>query len=149
MASMRTERKGGILKSHASEISAAIRLVDALVVFGTYWATSSVYALGAWGREELIAASIAVVVFFLAAEFNGLYRSWRGSDLRQEAFRVLSSWAAAVGALLFVAFVVKIGNSQSKMERSLVCKQGRFSSSSWPWSWPPVAERVTPMASAA
>ncbi len=115
MASSRTERNGGILKTHASEISAVIRLVDALVIVGTYWLASTLYALGNWSREELIAASIAVVVFFLAAEVNGLYRSWRGSDLRQEAFRVLSSWAASVGALLFVAFAVKASAEYSRI----------------------------------
>lgn len=115
MATSRTDRKGGILKSHASEISALIRLVDAIVVFGTYWVTSTVYAPGSWGRQELIAASVAVVVFFLAAEMNGLYRSWRGSDLRQEGFRVVSSWAASVGALLFVAFLAKASAEYSRV----------------------------------
>ncbi|HOU94804.1 MAG TPA: hypothetical protein PLU22_27325, partial [Polyangiaceae bacterium] len=115
MATSRTDRKGGILKSHASEISALIRLVDAIVVFGTYWVTSTVYAPGSWSRQELIAALVAVVVFFLAAEMNGLYRSWRGSDLRQEGFRVVSSWAASVGALLFVAFLAKASAEYSRV----------------------------------
>jgi uncharacterized membrane protein len=115
MAAPRTDRKGGILKSHASEISALIRLADAAVIFGTYWVTSTLYARGGWGRQELIAASIAVVVFSLAAEVNGLYRSWRGSDLRQEGFRVISSWVASVGALLFVAFLAKASAEYSRV----------------------------------
>ncbi|MBN2191288.1 MAG: undecaprenyl-phosphate glucose phosphotransferase [Polyangiaceae bacterium] len=115
MSNPDTERTGGVLKTHASEMSALIRIVDAVVVFGTFWTSCTFYAGVEWSREETVASSLAVIAFLLVAEVNGLYRSWRGANLRQEALRILMSWGGVVGALLFVAFATKATAEYSRI----------------------------------
>ena len=104
----------GVLKTHAPELGAAQRVVDSAVIFATYWTACLVLDVR-FQRPDLLAAAIAVAIFFIGAEINGLYRSWRGSPLRQEVFQVGSTWAMSVGALLFLGFAAKVTHDYSRL----------------------------------
>ncbi len=60
------------------------------------------------GLPSLLAiAAATILVFHVAAEFSGLYRSWRGSRLRREISCVLLTWAYSVPVLLGIGLVTK------------------------------------------
>jgi putative colanic acid biosynthesis UDP-glucose lipid carrier transferase len=53
-------------------------------------------------------AAVVVVVHYLAAEFSGLYRSWRGASLGGELRCVLLSWAYAAVTVLGVGLITSV-----------------------------------------
>jgi putative colanic acid biosysnthesis UDP-glucose lipid carrier transferase len=58
------------------------------------------------GLPELLTISAAtILVFHLVAELSGVYRSWRGTQLRREVACVLLTWAYALPVLLGVGLV--------------------------------------------
>jgi putative colanic acid biosynthesis UDP-glucose lipid carrier transferase len=58
------------------------------------------------GLPELLTISAATILaFHFVAEFSGVYRSWRGTQLRREIACVLLTWAYALPILLGVGLV--------------------------------------------
>ncbi|MBM4361904.1 MAG: undecaprenyl-phosphate glucose phosphotransferase [Deltaproteobacteria bacterium] len=55
-----------------------------------------------------------MLAFYLVAETNGLYRSWRGAPLRQELATAITSWVVAAPVLLLVAFLSKTSATYSR-----------------------------------
>ncbi len=53
-------------------------------------------------------AAIVVLVYFLAAEFTGMYRSWRGASLERELLCVLGTWLLALAILLPLALWLRV-----------------------------------------
>src|SRR5690606_5950070 len=69
----------------------------------------------AWDTEKTLAATLAVIAFYLIGEMNGLYRSWRGQPFRNEAFQVLSTWFVTIPVLLCLAFMAKVSAEYSRI----------------------------------
>ncbi len=71
----------------------------------------------------LTVAASAVLIYVVAAEFSGLYRSWRGAGLRRELACILLTWAYVVPTLLglgmFTTFNAQV-NYASKLSWILV-----------------------------
>jgi putative colanic acid biosynthesis UDP-glucose lipid carrier transferase len=107
------ESKPGHFRPHPSSFSVLQRAVDAvLIVFGEYVA-ARLYP-EAWNTDKTLAATVAVIAFYLMAEMNGVYRSWRGQPFRNEAIPVLSAWALSIPVMLGVAFISKNTASYSR-----------------------------------
>ncbi|HEY6556028.1 MAG TPA: undecaprenyl-phosphate glucose phosphotransferase [Polyangiaceae bacterium] len=107
-------KKRGLLRSYESTIGMLQRLADAgWMVLGLFIACK-LYPEN-WNMMHTVAASIAVIVFHLIAEVNGLYRPWRGSPMRYEIFQVLTTWALVVPVLLFIAFATKTSTQYSRV----------------------------------
>ncbi|ADB14797.1 Undecaprenyl-phosphate glucose phosphotransferase [Pirellula staleyi DSM 6068] len=62
---------------------------------------------GAWHVDYLLAGCAAIVVHYLAAEFSGMYRSWRGASASREAFATLGVWALSLAMLMAMGFVTE------------------------------------------
>lgn len=107
--------RSGVLRGHASELSVVQRLVDPALIVGVYVAAVVLSSRQAWSQTNTLAAAIGVVAFFVAAELNGLYRSWRGSPLRHEAFQAVVAWLFTVPTLLFLAFATKTTEDHSRI----------------------------------
>lgn len=58
-------------------------------------------------QQHLLAAAAGMVVFFLAAEFSGLYRNWRGVATERELICVLITWGGTLLALLTIGFATR------------------------------------------
>jgi putative colanic acid biosynthesis UDP-glucose lipid carrier transferase len=57
---------------------------------------------------RLVAAgTVAVLIFLVLAEVTGVYRDWRGSQLRSEMACVAVTWAVVVVVLLSLAFLTR------------------------------------------
>jgi putative colanic acid biosynthesis UDP-glucose lipid carrier transferase len=91
---------------HESLLYSLHRLIDATAIcLGVGLALRHTDATG-W-PHLLAIASAAILVFHVAAELSGLYRSWRGSRLRREIACVLLTWAYAVPVLLGIGLVTQ------------------------------------------
>ncbi|MDQ2642793.1 MAG: undecaprenyl-phosphate glucose phosphotransferase [Myxococcota bacterium] len=108
------DSKPGWARSHQSSFSILQRLGDALLIIGTQYLSVVLHG-EEWDTKNALAATVAVVAFYLAAEMNGLYRSWRGQPFRNESITVLSTWFVTVPVLLFVAFVAKLSAEFSRV----------------------------------
>ncbi|MCL6688674.1 undecaprenyl-phosphate glucose phosphotransferase [Pseudomonas sp. R3.Fl] len=84
----------GILRPHQASISVLQRLLDLLVI-------SASMAVALHGTDTLledaviIAILLALIVFYLVADFGQLYASWRGEKIREEIRKACSIWAAS------------------------------------------------------
>ena len=104
----------GLIRPHEDKLWLVQRLLDAAVVFAAYGLSCALWGHD-WHQHDSLAVGTAVVVFWLSSEANGLYRSWRGMPVRQEARAVVASWALVVPVLLLLAFATKISESFSRL----------------------------------
>src|SRR5690606_31285795 len=89
------------ISQHDSPIHGIHRLMDAVVLVGCLvWAFR--FTPGVVPSQVLAVAATTVLIHVVAAEFSGLYRSWRGAGLRRELACILVTWAYVVPALLGV-----------------------------------------------
>lgn len=103
----------GFIRSHQSTIGIIQRLSDAVLLLATL--RLSVWLSGyQWGSRENFAILIAVLAFYLFAEINGLYASWRGASDSLELSSVIWTWFWVVLILLLVSFVSKILETYSR-----------------------------------
>jgi len=103
----------GMIRPHAQRVSAMQRVVDALGIALAHLLASLVYP-NSFGRRELLAIVLAVLVFNFVAEANNLYRPWRGAPVRAELTKLFWVWAMVVPTLLFAAFAVKESATYSR-----------------------------------
>ena len=105
----------GHLKANAPQLSMMQRLADVVIIAGTHWAACDLYYRQEWNSSNTLATAMAVAVFYLAAQINGLYRAWRGAPVRKEAIQVAVAWGVTVPVLLFAAFATKTTASYSRV----------------------------------
>ena len=96
-----------LFRQHRSLVAAVARTCDAI------WIGLSLYlvilANGiAWNNEYSLAMACAVGLFLLFAQSQDVYRSWRGTYLRQAATQVIAAWLGVVCGLLFFSFIAKL-----------------------------------------
>jgi len=94
----------GFVRSHQSTIAILQRLSDMGLLVGTLWLSVwlTVYP---WSEQYSVAALGAALLYFLLAEINGMYASWRGASFLYELKCVIWTWFWVVQAFLLVAFV--------------------------------------------
>lgn len=91
---------------HDSLVYSLHRLLDAAVICLTVSVALS--HTDEVGLPSLLAVAAAtILVYHVAAEFSGLYRSWRGSRLRREIACVLLTWSYSMPVLLGIGLVTK------------------------------------------
>lgn len=103
----------GPLVSHTAAISSVQRVSDGCLIALTYWLVERVRPQ-AWNVYDTLALLLAVFIFLLIAEANGLYRSWRGVPLRQELQHTVATWVLAMPVLLFMAFLTETSGEFSR-----------------------------------
>ena len=86
---------------------------DAVWVGGSLWVACGLRGI-IWHDRYTIALGLAIGLFYIFAEFNDLYYSWRGASLKQELVRVWLSWAGAMLGLLLFAYAAKTSAEYSR-----------------------------------
>ena len=104
----------GIIRPHAAGLSLLHRVVDIVIVLASLAAAGWLFDAELHGHYWM-AATWAVILFFVVSEMNGLYRSWRLSSLSREVFRLMSSWAITALALIAMAFLTNVSGSYSRL----------------------------------
>jgi putative colanic acid biosynthesis UDP-glucose lipid carrier transferase len=94
------------LHAHASSVSFVQRLLDVLLIFAVYAAL-----LGAsdaeWDTARILPVVLAVTLFALFSEMQGIYRSWRTSSVTDEIRGIATIWSFVMFTLLVLAFATK------------------------------------------
>jgi putative colanic acid biosynthesis UDP-glucose lipid carrier transferase len=104
----------GFPSSGDPSVSFFQRLSDALLIIAAHFAMILGYR-ETWEEHNTRAIVVAVLAYYLVAESQGLYRSWRGVSLRAESFKVLSVWTLTAPILLFLAFATKTSADYSRV----------------------------------
>jgi putative colanic acid biosynthesis UDP-glucose lipid carrier transferase len=107
-------REVGWLRPHASKVGLFLRFSDAALIVALHYAAYLLYA-GTWGYAHVAASVIAIVVFHVMAEANGLYQAFRGVPIRIELLRLLSAWLVVVPSLLALGFFTKTSEAYSRV----------------------------------
>lgn len=97
----------------SSRLSAFSQATDALLIVGSLWLVTLLHNY-AWIWQYTVAAAWAIGLFVFAAHFFYVYRSWRGSSMRREFFRLSWAWLAVVLTLLFLAYSTKTSEEYSR-----------------------------------
>lgn len=101
-----------LIRPHRSILAIYYRLMDAVWVIFALWLVAffSPYPWSEhpWTQWYSFAAACAVGLFYLSAEYNGLYVSARSMSLRQELFKIWWAWLGVVLGLLLLGFSIKV-----------------------------------------
>jgi putative colanic acid biosynthesis UDP-glucose lipid carrier transferase len=103
----------GFVRSHQSTIAILQRISDVGLLVGTLWLSVwlTVYP---WSDQYSVAALGGALLYYLLAEMNGMYASWRGTSFLYELKCVAWTWFWVVQAFLLVAFVAKVSTEYSR-----------------------------------
>ena len=96
----------GLLRPHGTAISFIQRALDGFLIVGALAVPNYIYNK-AWSAEMTAAASLAVLSHLTVSSITGLYRSWRGSTLKDEGVVALTTWMCVIPVLLLAAFLTK------------------------------------------
>lgn len=96
----------GLTRSPVARSFAPLRIADALLVGASLRVVCELQGIP-WHDGMTAAAATATLLFLLAAEYQGLYRSWRSGGVFQELGKMLGVWGVTILALLLAAFVTQ------------------------------------------
>ncbi|MDD9941131.1 MAG: undecaprenyl-phosphate glucose phosphotransferase [Myxococcales bacterium] len=108
---MTSER--GIIRPHAQQVDFTARFADAGMIALTLWGAAALYP-EPWDHRHSTGAALGVVVFYLVAQANGLYRPWRSEPMKREIGKLWATWAFSVPMLLLLAFLTKTSHEYSR-----------------------------------
>ncbi len=98
--------KRGFIQTHGNMVALVQRAADAFWIFVSHYMACVLYP-EPWAAHHVLATAIAVVVFSFAGEAGMLYRTWRGTPIKEEVGKVWGAWLFVAPALLLLAFVTK------------------------------------------
>ncbi len=99
-------RSDGIVRPFSALLGVFQRMMDACLILATL-ALSVYYYDPHWDKDLTTAGLLAVLFFQGVSPVSGLYRSWRGARLSDEAAAVMGTWLGVIPALLLCAFLTK------------------------------------------
>jgi len=94
----------GFIHQHSSLLENFYRGMDIIVVAGCYFLIKNVSPF-TWSLLDFFVACSAAGFFCLCAEMSGLYRSWRGAELRQINLRILVAWVVTTLGFFLVVYL--------------------------------------------
>jgi putative colanic acid biosynthesis UDP-glucose lipid carrier transferase len=102
------------IRPHVSLVPLLYRLTDAGCIVAALW-----MALVLKGERlhdaVAMSAAAAIILFYLAGEISGLYRSWLGSSSEHEVGCVLVAWIGTAFGLLAMGFLTRRWDEMSRM----------------------------------
>lgn len=91
----------GKIRRYDSKINALSRLIDSGIILLTFLALIEIFHVE-WVSLYIWGILFSILLFNFFAESQDAYRSWRGTQMREEIVSVLSSWLAAVATLILI-----------------------------------------------
>ncbi len=85
---------------------------DMALIIGIMFATSSIFYT--WESHYLWGAIATIPVFFLAANYYGLYSRPAEKGLAGEVLLLFQLWTLVIMVVLFIAYVLKISEMYSR-----------------------------------
>ena len=103
----------GPLRRLESWVCTLQRVVDALIIIGAQALALALYP-EAWSERTTTITVIALMVFGIAAEVEGLYRPWRTGTIVRESKDALVAWLAVPMVLMAFWFFTKTATHYSR-----------------------------------
>jgi len=94
----------GYIRSHTSQISALHRILDAILLVGSMYLVTQIYAL-TFSKYLQVIAVVAVLCFYVIGQARGIYGSWRISTIRSELIAIMQVWTIVFTLILALAFL--------------------------------------------
>ena len=104
----------GIIRHYSSGLSWLQRLIDVMCIVGVLYGAVQSYRQQ-WTESYSLAVAIALFLFGLVAEYNGLYRSHHSEGLGRELTKLAVVWILVFALLLTVAFATKTSTLFSRI----------------------------------
>ena len=94
----------GKIRRYDSKVNAISRLVDSGIILLTFLALIDLFHVE-WQPLYIWGILFSILLFNFFAELQDAYRSWRGTQVKEEIISVLTSWLAAVATLILVDLI--------------------------------------------
>lgn len=94
-------QRQGKIRRYDSKINAISRLIDSAIILVTFLALLDLFQQE-WQPIYVWALLFSIILFNFFAESQDAYRSWRGTQIREEVSTVLFSWLTGVVLLIAV-----------------------------------------------
>ena len=91
------------IRFRGSRVNDFARMMDAIIVMGSFWLVRMIYA-GSWHEPHSLAIAWAVILFFFAGQAHDLYSSTRVTTIRQTSVKIWLSWLSTILGLLLLAY---------------------------------------------
>jgi putative colanic acid biosynthesis UDP-glucose lipid carrier transferase len=95
----------GKIRRYDSKINAISRLIDSGIILLTFFALIDIFHV-TWQPLYIWGLLFSVLLFNFFAESQDAYRSWRGTNLREEIEIVLISWVTGIFVLVLLDILV-------------------------------------------
>jgi putative colanic acid biosynthesis UDP-glucose lipid carrier transferase len=106
----------GVIRPIDHQLGMLQRAVDVLLIFLTLFVTLSIYlSLSGWNGQYTMTVLTTVTIFYIAAEHNGLYQSYRFEKLTGELKPLFIAWLSAITGLLFLGYALKVTHELSRV----------------------------------
>ncbi len=106
--------KNGLIRRHDHQLGILVRVVDALIIIATLYLAKQLYKVG-WSPNWSMTALLGVAIFYISANINHLYQSYRLGGMSEETPRLLMTWLMTVGGLLLVGYMLKSTHTLSRV----------------------------------
>ena len=103
----------GFIRSHTPKISMVQRLLDMLLVIGSFRIIALIYEVPL-EKYQLGFAVIAALCFYMVGQTRGIYGSWRISTIGSEFGEIILVWTMAFALILVLAYVTKTSANFSR-----------------------------------
>ena len=103
----------GFIRSHTPKISVLQRLMDALLIIGSFRIIAWFYDVPL-ENYQLGFAVIAALCFYVVGQARGIYGSWRIGTIRSEIGEIILAWMVAFALILVMAYVTKTSANFSR-----------------------------------
>jgi putative colanic acid biosynthesis UDP-glucose lipid carrier transferase len=104
----------GAVRPHEAQLDILARIADAFWICAALFIACALYP-EKWEVRHSMAASFAVVLFYMVGHAQGLYRAWRAEPVKSEFTRVWVCWALVIPMLLLIAFMTKTSDVFSRI----------------------------------
>jgi putative colanic acid biosysnthesis UDP-glucose lipid carrier transferase len=108
------DSKQGALRPYSHVVYHAHRFADAIAICLPRYVAVILYP-EVWDNEDTIITVSSLLIFWLAAASNRLYRPWQSVGLGEHIRAAIWSWAMVVPPMLLVAFMLKITAEHSRL----------------------------------
>ncbi len=104
---------GGLVRPFNSRIAIFSKVVDAVTIGFSLWLVMAISGQGLSSEFSFVVACAIGLFYFFARVYN-LYRSWRGSAMREEVTRLWLAWFGTTLGLLAFAYITKTSEEYSR-----------------------------------
>jgi putative colanic acid biosynthesis UDP-glucose lipid carrier transferase len=106
--------RAGSVRPHEAKLDMLARIADAFWICAGLFVACWLYPEH-WEVRHSSAAAVGVVLFYLVAQAQGLYRAWRAEPIKSEFTRVWVCWAFVIPLLLMLGFMTKTSEAYSRI----------------------------------